>query len=99
MVRVLRGIIRFYQLVFSALLGQNCRHQPSCSSYADEALTRFGAWAGLWMVTARFIRCGPFGTSGYDPVPEQLPDGARWYMPWRYGFWTGQHIDPDTRLD
>ena len=96
---MLRGAIRFYQLVFSALLGPNCRHMPSCSAYADKVLTRHGAWAGLWMALARFVRCGPFGTSGYDPVPERLPEKACWYMPWRYGHWSGRHIDPETRLD
>ncbi|MEO1066947.1 MAG: membrane protein insertion efficiency factor YidD [Pseudomonadota bacterium] len=96
---MIRFFIRIYSLAISPLLGQNCRHQPTCSSYADEALQRFGTWPGLWMTLARFVRCGPFGTSGYDPVPERLPDNARWYMPWRYGRWTGAQIDPETRLD
>jgi len=96
---ILRRLIRLYALAISPFLGRNCRHLPTCSAYADEALRRHGNWAGLWIALARFVRCGPFGTSGYDPVCERLPDRARWYMPWRYGRWTGKHIDPDTRLD
>ena len=34
-----------------------------------------------------------------DPVPEALQSGSAWYLPWRYGRWTGRHIDPKTRLD
>ena len=37
--------------------------------------------------------------SGFDPVPETLPGNANWYVPWRYGQWTGDHIDRKTRLD
>ena len=93
------GLIRVYKLVLSPFLGQNCRYLPTCSSYGEEAITRHGLWAGGWMTLARFQRCGPFGASGFDPVPENLRADARWYLPWRYGQWTGRHIDPKTRLD
>jgi hypothetical protein len=32
-------------------------------------------------------------------VPDALPSNTAWYLPWRYGRWTGAHIDPKTRLD
>lgn len=93
------GLIRLYKLTLSPFIGQNCRYLPTCSSYGEEAIRRHGLWAGGWMTLARFQRCGPFGASGYDPVPEPLPGEGRWYRPWRYGQWTGRHIDPKTRLD
>jgi putative membrane protein insertion efficiency factor len=93
------ALIRGYQLVLSPLLGSNCRYLPTCSAYAAEAITRHGLWAGTWMGIARLQRCGPLGASGFDPVPESLPSKAAWYAPWRYGHWTGAHIDPKTRLD
>ena len=93
------GLIRAYKLLLSPLLGPSCRYLPTCSSYGEEAIGRYGLWAGGWMTLARFQRCGPFGASGYDPVPEAIPQRARWYLPWRYGRWTGRHIDPATRLD
>jgi len=89
---LLLGIIRAYQLTFSSLFGRTCRHLPSCSEYTSEAISRFGAWPGLWMGLARFSRCHPFGSNGLDPVPARLPEGGRWYTPWRYGLWTGRHI-------
>jgi putative membrane protein insertion efficiency factor len=92
-------LIRLYRLVLSPWIGRECRYLPTCSSYAEEAIGRFGLWAGAWMGIARLQRCGPFGASGFDPVPDSLPDNAAWYMPWRYGRWTGSHIDPKTRLD
>ncbi len=36
------------------------------------------------MGIARFLRCHPWGTSGFDPVPKTLPSGARWWIPWTY---------------
>ena len=80
------GAIRFYQLTISALVGRQCRHLPTCSAYADEAIGRHGLWAGVWMGAARICRCHPFGTAGYDPV-DDVPVAARWYLPWRYGRW------------
>ena len=91
-VQVLRWLVRAYQLTLSALIGRNCRHLPTCSDYADEALVRFGAWPGLWLALARFVRCNPWGTHSLDPVPDSLPGNARWWAPWRYGVWTGRNI-------
>ena len=84
-----RGLIAAYRLVLSPLVGADCRHLPTCSMFADEAIARFGLWAGGWMTLARLCRCQPFGTSGLDFVPQSLPRRARWYLPWRYGRWRG----------
>jgi uncharacterized protein len=84
-----RGIIWLYRHTLSPLVGYNCRHLPTCSVYADEAIGRFGLWAGGWMTLARLLRCQPFGTSGIDNVPKTKPTGARWYLPWKYGRWRG----------
>jgi uncharacterized protein len=84
-----RLAIVVYRHTFAALAGLECRHLPTCSSYADEAVERFGLWSGGWMTLARLCRCHPFGTSGLDFVPPALPERARWYLPWRYGRWRG----------
>jgi putative membrane protein insertion efficiency factor len=93
------GLIHLYRWTLSPFMGGQCRYLPTCSQYTETAISRYGLWAGTWIGFARFQRCGPGGASGYDPVPETLPDNARWYLPWRYGRWTGAHIDPKTRLD
>jgi putative membrane protein insertion efficiency factor len=84
-----RALIWLYRHTLSPLVGFNCRHLPTCSVYGDEAIARFGLWAGGWMTLARLLRCHPFGTSGIDNVPLIAPPGARWYLPWRYGRWRG----------
>ncbi len=89
-----RGFILFYRYTFLALIGPRCRHLPSCSEYAEEAVTRFGLWAGSWMALARILRCHPWGTHGLDFVPGESPKGARWWMPWRYGRWRGTNETP-----
>ena len=67
------GLVRAYQLLISPWLGRPCRHAPSCSAYAIEALRRFGVLRGGWLTAKRLARCHPWGTSGYDPVPA-APD-------------------------
>jgi len=84
-----RGLIKLYRYTLSPLIGFRCRHLPTCSEYADEALLRYGLWAGGWMGLARILRCHPLGTAGLDFVPHQPPAGARWFLPWRYGRWRG----------
>jgi hypothetical protein len=39
------------------------------------------------MTLARLLRCHPWGSSGLDFVPDTLPAGACWYLPWRFGRW------------
>jgi len=82
-------LIRSYQLTLSSLVGRTCRHLPTCSEYTDDAIQKHGLWAGGWIGLSRICRCGPGGTSGYDPVPQALPPDARWCAPWRYGRWRG----------
>lgn len=86
--------IRGYQLSFSALVGRQCRHWPSCSEYTDEAIQTHGVWTGTWIGLARISRCNPWGTDGIDLVCEELPMGATWYTPWRYGRWRGVNAPP-----
>lgn len=90
-----RALVWIYRHTFSGLIGFHCRHLPTCSEYADEALARHGLWAGGWMTLARLLRCHPYGTSGLDFVPRELPARARWWLPWRYGRWRGVNDDPD----
>ncbi|MGK7392271.1 MAG: membrane protein insertion efficiency factor YidD [Candidatus Cyclobacteriaceae bacterium M2_1C_046] len=63
--------IKIYQWTLSPLLGQNCRHIPTCSHYTVKAIEVWGPFKGLWMGLKRISRCHPWGTSGYDPVPEK----------------------------
>ena len=66
---VVRGAIRVYRLTISPVLGENCRFEPSCSRYAEEAIARHGPWAGGIMALRRLSRCHPWGgAGGYDPV-------------------------------
>ena len=78
------ALVRLYQLTLSGFVGNSCRHLPTCSEYAYEAIARHGLWAGGWMGLFRVMRCGPGGTHGIDNVPEQLSGRYHWFTPWRY---------------
>lgn len=67
--RLLVLAIRGYQLGLSPMLGMHCRFAPSCSSYAQEAIERYGSLRGGWLALRRIARCHPFTPGGYDPVP------------------------------
>ena len=75
--RLLRGLIRAYQVVLSPLLslldvvGGGCRYEPTCSRYCLEALREHGTSRGLWLGLKRLGRCAPWGGLGYDPVPPR----------------------------
>jgi uncharacterized protein len=67
--RALILTIEAYRVTLSPLLGGQCRFEPSCSQYVQQALARHGAARGLWLGMRRLLRCQPFGRAGYDPVP------------------------------
>jgi len=62
-------IIKFYQLTISPFLGQNCRHQPTCSNYFIGCIKKHGALYGSCLGLKRILSCHPFSKSGYDPIP------------------------------
>ncbi|QDG77039.1 membrane protein insertion efficiency factor YidD [Labrenzia sp. PHM005] len=93
------GLIWVYRHSLSLFMGRGCRYAPTCSDYTEQAIRRFGFWAGGWLGLSRILRCNPWGASGFDPLPEDLPAGARWFLPWRYGRWNGRHIPPEHRMD
>jgi putative membrane protein insertion efficiency factor len=79
--------ILIYRYSFKPFVGHNCRHLPTCSEYALEAIDRNGAWRGFWLTVSRVLRCHPWGTSGFDPVPDIRAERHPFWAPWRYGRW------------
>lgn len=67
MKKVLIKTIKFYQSIPGNFHNQ-CRHIPTCSNYAIDAITEYGSIKGSFMSAKRILKCNPFGTSGYDPV-------------------------------
>lgn len=61
--------VEAYRVTLSPLLGGHCRYEPSCSRYAEEAIARHGAAAGMRLALGRLLRCHPFRPGGFDPVP------------------------------
>jgi len=68
--RPMVGLIRAYQYVMAGRPSP-CRFDPSCSTYAVEAITTHGALRGLVLSIRRLARCHPWGGQGYDPVPPR----------------------------
>ncbi len=67
--RLLIALIKLYRLILSPWIGNQCRFYPSCSHYAEQAITTHGALRGAWMTLRRLIRCHPWHEGGCDPVP------------------------------
>ena len=62
-------LIRFYQRAISPFIGRHCRFFPSCSSYAYDAIEKFGFCKGIFLSTRRLLKCHPLHPGGIDPIP------------------------------
>jgi putative membrane protein insertion efficiency factor len=67
--RLALGLIRLYQSTWSRYAPSVCRFTPSCSQYTYEAIIRHGVFRGCWLGMRRILRCHPFSSGGFDPVP------------------------------
>lgn len=63
--------VYFYKYAISPLTPASCRHVPTCSEYAVQAIKIHGPFKGFWLATRRISKCHPWGTEGYDPVPPK----------------------------
>jgi putative membrane protein insertion efficiency factor len=61
-------LVLVYRSTLGRVLGGQCRFVPSCSQYAIDAITKYGAVRGTWKAVKRIARCHPLGGSGYDPA-------------------------------
>lgn len=66
--RILVIPIKLYQKFISPLFPPSCRFTPTCSTYAIEALQKYGIVKGSLKSIWRVLRCNPFNKGGYDPV-------------------------------
>ena len=69
MKKIFIKLIKWYQKRISPLSGPHCRFSPTCSNYALEAISKYGAAKGGWLAFKRLLRCNPFSKKYYDPVP------------------------------
>ncbi len=47
-----------------------CRHYPTCSQYAKEAIGSFGLIKGGFLTIKRLIKCNPWVQPKIDPMPK-----------------------------
>lgn len=66
---ILVSIINFYRRFISPLKPASCRFYPTCSQYTLEAIEKFGVIKGCWFGIKRLLKCHPWHSGGYDPLP------------------------------
>ena len=66
---VVRTLFLIYRGSLRPMIGSNCRFEPSCSTFTEDAIAQHGFWRGCALGLRRLLRCHPFHPGGYDPVP------------------------------
>lgn len=61
-------LIRFYKKYISPRKAPSCKFVPTCSTYAIQAIEKYGFLKGSLKAIWRILRCNPFSKGGYDPV-------------------------------
>ena len=65
-------LITLYQKFISPMMTPHCRFYPTCSSYTQESIEKYGAIKGLYLSIIRVIKCNPLHSGGVDLVPEHF---------------------------
>ncbi len=76
MKKILIGCIKIYQAI-PGPWHNSCRHIPTCSEYAIEAINTYGSFKGTKLAIKRILKCNPWGTYGYDPVIKEDKNGKK----------------------
>jgi uncharacterized protein len=84
--------VYLYRWFISPLTSPSCRHVPTCSKYALDAVKKHGPFKGFILATNRILRCRPGGTHGYDPVPDFI------FRRYRISFWSFKRYGTCNRL-
>ncbi len=89
--RLVLAPIRLYQRLISPALPRRCRYEPTCSSYAAQAVQQYGILRGLVLGSWRLLRCNPWSPGGFDHVADQ-----RLFRPRRHACerHPDRHVDP-----
>ncbi|MDR3330760.1 MAG: membrane protein insertion efficiency factor YidD [Endomicrobium sp.] len=64
-------LIKCYKFTFHTI-PHRCRFQPTCSTYAYQAIKMYGLLKGSCLIFKRIVCCNPFCNGGIDPVPVVL---------------------------
>ncbi len=67
--RALTAFLQGYRRYVSPLMGRRCRYEPTCSAYALDAVSVYGAARGSALALRRVARCHPWAAGGLDPIP------------------------------
>ncbi|MBC8384754.1 MAG: membrane protein insertion efficiency factor YidD [Candidatus Cloacimonetes bacterium] len=67
--RIVILIITIYKKFISPILPPTCRFTPSCSEYSYQAFRKYNFPKAFILSAHRILRCHPFHSGGYDPLP------------------------------
>jgi putative membrane protein insertion efficiency factor len=80
--------------MISPFLPPACRYVPSCSAFAQHAITHHGLMRGMILAIIRLLHCHPWGGMGYDPAPDRFS----WQIVWqRMCHGSRDHAFPEER--
>jgi putative membrane protein insertion efficiency factor len=68
-VKIILLLLQIYRCAINPMTKPCCRFYPTCSTYAQEAIEKYGFWRGNWLILKRLARCHPLSKGGFDPVP------------------------------
>lgn len=69
MKKIIVAGIKGYRKYISPVKTVRCPYIPTCSEYGLEAVEKYGAIKGSALAAYRILRCNPFSSGGFDPVP------------------------------